>query len=351
MLAILCLVWIIPTVGLLVSSFRNSEDIKTTGWWTIIPHREWVTVAEIRDLPRDIGDDTAFSIPETNITATYPEWKNGILTSDGQLIKWVGNKRIDNVVIQEKKWVWGLKNLTLDNYKIVLAGKSYNLVNPDGSTQVVQGEDLSDSFLNTLAMAVPSSIIPILIAAFAAYGFAWMRFPGRKYLFALVVILLVVPYQVALVPILRDYTKIGLNGTFLAVWLAHTGFGLSLAIYYLYNAISGLPREMLESAFIDGASHFQVFYNLVLPTTTPTLASFAIFQFIWTWNDYLINLIFLGDKNPVLTKRLADLIGERGTDWHLLTSGAFISMLLPLVIFFALQRYFVRGLLAGSVKG
>ena len=157
----------------------------------------------------------------------------------------------------------------------------------------------------------------------------------------------------ALVPILRDYAALGINGTYLAVWLAHTGFGLPLATYLLYNYISGLPRETLESAFIDGASHFTIFLRLILPLSVPALASFAIFQFLWVWNDYLVALIFLGsDPNfEVITMRLANIVGSRGNDWHLLTAGAFVTMLLPLIVFFSLQRYFVRGLLAGSTKG
>jgi len=202
-----------------------------------------------------------------------------------------------------------------------------------------------------VTVAVPSTIIPILIAAFAAYGFAWMNFPGRKFLFTLVVALLVVPLQIALVPILQDYTALKLNGTYLAMWLAHTGFGLPLAVYLLYNYIGELPRDILESAFIDGASHFTIFTQLILPLAVPALASFAIFQFLWVWNDYLVALIFLGDKNRVVTMALAAMVGEKGQDWHLLTSGAFISMILPLSVFFALQRFFVRGLTAGSVKG
>ncbi|MCB0203113.1 MAG: carbohydrate ABC transporter permease, partial [Anaerolineae bacterium] len=179
------------------------------------------------------------------------------------------------------------------------------------------------------------------------------RFPGRRLMFVLVVAMLVVPLQIALVPILKDYKSLGLNGTFLAIWLAHTGFGLALATYLLYNYISTLPRETLESAFIDGASHFTVFTRLILPLSVPALASFAIFQFLWVWNDYLVALVFLGG-NPefeVVTQRLADIVGSRGSDWHLLTAGAFVTMILPLVVFISLQRYFVRGLLAGSVKG
>jgi alpha-glucoside transport system permease protein len=180
-----------------------------------------------------------------------------------------------------------------------------------------------------------------------------MIFPGRRTFFILVVALLVVPLQIALVPILRDYVGLQLNGTFLGIWLAHTGFGLPLATYLLYNYISSLPREILESAFIDGASHFTIFTRLILPLSVPALASFGIFQFLWVWNDYLVALVFLGARPDVqvLTMRIAEMVGSRGNDWHLLTSGAFVSMILPLAVFLSLQRYFIRGLLAGSVKG
>ena len=167
----------------------------------------------------------------------------------------------------------------------------------------------------------------------------------------MVVAMLVVPLQIALIPLLRDFNSLNINGTFLAIWLAHTGFGLPLATYLFYNYISALPRETLESAFIDGASHYTVFTQLILPLSMPAIASFCIFQFMWVWNDYLVALIFLGGQNKVVTMRLAEIVGSRGNDWHLLTAGAFISMILPLIVFFSLQRYFIRGLLAGSVKG
>jgi alpha-glucoside transport system permease protein len=244
-------------------------------------------------------------------------------------------------------------DFTTDNYKQVWGGKDFEYKRPDGTVEVIPGDDFSVAVFNSLAVSIPATVIPILIAAFAAYGFAWMSFPGRKTLFIMVIALLVVPLQIALVPILRDYSKLGLNGTFLAIWLAHTGFGLPLATYLLFNYISTLPRETLESAFIDGASHFTVFVRLILPLSVPALASFAIFQFLWVWNDYLVALIFLGsDPNlQVVTMRLANIVGDRGQDWHLLTAGAFLTMILPLVVFFSLQRYFVRGMMAGSVKG
>jgi alpha-glucoside transport system permease protein len=266
---IIVIVWIIPTLGVLISSFRTPAEVNTTGWWTVFSN---------------IGSN---------------EW-------------------------------------TLENY-----------------TNVLTSEGFGNSFLNSLSVTIPATVMPITIAAFAAYGFAWMKFPGRQWLFVGVVALLVIPLQMALIPLLRLYTTVNLNGTFPAVWLAHTGFGLPLAIYLLRNYIGSLPSSMMESAEIDGASHFQTFTQLVVPLSVPVLASFAIFQFLWVWNDLLIALVFLGGEPDVrvITLALNNLNGSRGQAWHLLTAGAFITMALPLVVFLSLQRYFVRGLTAGSVKG
>jgi alpha-glucoside transport system permease protein len=283
-LVIIALVWVIPTIGLLVASFRPGDQILQSGWWTVVAHP-------------------------------------------------------------------GQAGLTLDNYRTVLgiAPSGQDVSQFGGAEQA----DLSTAILNSVTVAVPATLIPIMIAAFAAYAFAWIEFPGRKLFFIVVVALLAVPLQIALIPILRDYIAIDLAGTYLGIWLAHTGFGLALAVYLLYNYISTLPRDILESAFIDGASQFTIFTRLILPLSVPALASFAIFQFVWVWNDLLVALVFLGGSPnvEVLTQRLLGMIGAFGTDWHLLTAGAFISMLLPLIVFFSLQRYFVRGLLAGSVKG
>ena len=279
---IIVFIWLVPTIGLLVSSFRNPNLVSTTGWWTAIPN----------------------------------------LFESGQ---------------------W-----TLDNYKNVL-----------------ESEGFGNAFLNSIAVSVPATVIPITIAAFAAYAFSWMEFRGRQVMFVVVVGLLVVPLQMALIPILKLYSQgiaiggftifpdLDLNGTYMAVWLAHTGFGLPLATYLLRNYIGSLPASTIESAQIDGADHFTIFRKLIVPLSVPALASFAIFQFLWVWNDFLVALVFLGGTKDVrvLTQALAELNGTRGEAWHLLTSGAFLTMVLPLAVFFSLQRYFVRGLTAGSVKG
>jgi alpha-glucoside transport system permease protein len=225
---------------------------------------------------------------------------------------------------------------TLDNYRNVLGRGG-----------------MFGAFINSLIVTIPSTVIPITLAAFAAYAFAWVKFRGRAFLFAVVVGLLVVPLQMSLVPLLRIYQATGLTGSFLGIWLAHTGFGLPLAIYLLYNYISQLPKDIFESAYLDGASPFTAFTRLVLPLSLPALASFAIFQFLWVWNDFLVSLVFLGTNEDVapMTIQIATLQGTRGEAIHLLTAAGFISMLLPMIVFLLLQRFFVRGLLAGSVKG
>ncbi len=357
-LVLIVLIWTIPTFGLLISSFRTRFDIQTSGWWTIFPHQAWQMVAELpKDevVPEGADLDGVFELTIGGETAsgTFEEFRAGVLTPSGnQKITWVGNKRRGTIQVQQQQWTTNA-NFTLENYETVLSGKQFEIKEPDGSVKVVQGDNFVGAFINSLVVTIPATIIPIMIAAFAAYGFAWMRFPGRRVLFLMVVALLVVPLQIALVPVLRDYVQLGLNGTFLGIWLAHTGFGLPLATYLLFNYISTLPRDILESAFIDGATHFTIFTQLVLPLSVPALASFAIFQFLWVWNDYLVALIFIGAKPDVqvLTMRLAEMVGSRSSDWQLLTAGAFVSMVLPLTVFFALQRFFVRGLMAGSVKG
>jgi alpha-glucoside transport system permease protein len=349
-LAFICFLWIVPLLGLLISSFRERADIASSGWWTVFPHQEYISQSQI-DLGRGFPVDQPIVLDQVGVTVTDQQLRDGYVLPDGRRVIWE-NRRARVVDVQSRQWAANT-NFTLSNYRSVVLGQEYVSTAADGSTQTEQGENMGKAFLNSLTVTIPATVIPILLAAFAAYAFAWMRFPGRQLFFAMIVGLLVIPGQVALIPLLRAFSGLEISGTFLALWLVHTGFGLSLAIYLLYNYISGLPREILEAAFIDGASPFTMFMRLILPLSVPALASFAIFQFMWVWNDYLNALIFLGSApdQQVVTIKLAQMVGSRGQDWHLLTAGAFISMLLPLIVFFSLQRYFVRGLLAGSVKG
>lgn len=346
-LGIICLIWLLPTLGLFISSFRPAADILQTGWWKVFPHQEW-KAGETVQLSKEV--DLREPIEVNGKTYTDDQLKAGASEGEHRLI-WE-NRRARTINVQERGWEMK-PEFTLDNYKNVLSGKEYKLKLADGSETVQKGTGLSQAFWNTLTIAVPATIIPVLIASFAAYAFAWLRFPGRKTLFFIIMAMLVIPLQVALIPILKDYTALGLNGSYLGIWLAHTAFGLPLVTYFMYNFISQLPKDLFESAFIDGASHFTIFSRLILPLSVPALASIAIFQFLWVWNDYLVSLVFIGNQPDVqvMSMKIADLVGSKGNDWHLLTSAAFISMLMPLTIFFLLQKYFVKGLMGGSVKG
>ncbi len=229
----------------------------------------------------------------------------------------------------------GFADLTFENYQ-----------------KAIQGTNLGEGFINSLAIALPATFIPILVAAFAAYAFTFMKFPGRDVLFVVIVGMLVVPNFVSFVPMLRIYRDLGIGGTFPAVWLFHVGFGMSLAIFMIRNYMATLPVTIIESAKIDGASHFQTFFQLVLPMSVPVLASFAIFQFLWVWNDLLVALVFLGpgDKAP-MTVSISQLLGQQGQNQELVTASGMFSMIVPLIVFLSLQRFFVRGLTAGAVKG
>ncbi|GJF31891.1 sugar ABC transporter permease [Kitasatospora sp. NE20-6] len=245
-------------------------------------------------------------------------------------------------------------NATLDNYHTVLF---------EGGFGVSGG--LLPYLVNSVAISIPATVFPLVLAAMAAYALAWVRFRGSDVVFFLIFALQIVPLQMALIPLLQLFSggahlgsvtiipAFDLSGTYAPVWLAHTMFALPLAIFLLHNFIAQLPRDIMEAAIVDGASHFKIFRSIVLPLCTPALASFAIFQFLWVWNDLLVALTYAGGTPEVapMTVRLAQLTGSFGGRWELLTAGAFLSLIIPLIVFFALQRYFVRGLLAGSVKG
>jgi alpha-glucoside transport system permease protein len=219
--------------------------------------------------------------------------------------------------------------------------------------QVITTNGLGQAFINSLIISIPSTILPVLVASFAAYAFAWMKFPGRDWIFLTIVGLQVVPLQLALIPVLQLFVNVGISGSFLAIWLFHLAYGLPFAIYLLRSFFGALPSDLFESAHIDGAGHVTIFFRLLLPLSVPSLASLLIFQFMWVWNDLLVALILLGgspDKAP-MTVVIANLVNSYGSGYQLLTAAAFLSMALPLIIFLSLQRYFVRGILAGSIKG
>ncbi len=342
----LVVVWTIPTAGMLVSSFRPEIDVKTTGWWTAF----------------------ADPFPDSPLLAlllglVFLAVVVALIVGLGRVYLRLG--RVGRILLSAGAVavvVAGLVatargSFTVENYRTVFSSAGGDSV------------DMWQHFFNSVAITVPATIIPIAFAAFAAYAFAWMEFPGRHWLFIGVVALLAVPIQLSLVPLLQLYTGgahltafgqtitlfpfLDLAGTTTSVWLTHIGFGLPLAIFLLHNYISSLPADVFEAARIDGADHPTIFWRLVVPLSVPALAAFAIFQFLWVWNDYLVASTFLGtgSEHAPMTVRLASLSGSRGQDWHLLTAAAFVSIALPLAVFFALQRYFVRGLLAGSVKG
>ncbi len=268
-LAIICFLWMVPLVGLFITSLRDEQSANSTGWWT------------------------------------------------------------------------------------VFGGNAFGFVGLDNYTEAIDRADLGNAFINTIAIALPATFIPLLVSAFAAYTFTFMRFPFRDTLFLLVVALLVVPNFVAFVPILQVYNNLGMSGTYPAVWLAHIGFGMSLAIYILRNYMATLPHSVIESAEIDGASHFQTFWRLILPMSMPALASFAIFQFLWVWNDLFVALVFIGpgENAPMTVAIQNNLLGQQGAGWNLVTAGGFFSMVVPIIVFLSMQRFFVRGLTAGAVKG
>ena len=359
------LLWTFPTVGLLVSSVRDRDQLAISGWWTSLATS---TAQEAVRLPRateQVEENGVFVI-RGNVLAEQPNKviqsygttaANLTAAQPGQPLPLGDAGEITVEADGSYVWTSAVAFEHSSGPRLYFVSTAPPRVTLENYERVLTANGVGQSFVNSLTVAIPATVIPIMIAAFAAYALAWMRFPGRGLMIAAVVGLLVVPLQMSLIPILRLYNGIGgMFGVepkgYVGVWLAHTAFGLPLAIFLLRNYMAGLPKEIMESARIDGASHFNIFTTMVLPLSFPALASFAIFQFLWVWNDLLVALIFLGasDDRMVLTARLVTLLGAYGDSWELLTAGAFITIVVPLIVFFALQRYFVRGLLAGSVK-
>ncbi len=385
-LIFICVLWLLPTLGLFVTSFRAREDVRTSGWWTAFVPRSVVGQSQYETycsschgadgkaiLQADLSDPVLVEkYPRSNrLLAVLRKEINGAphLTSPAL-------PEDPNLAMQELSEILSYMRtlsgtaaeqtgFTLGNYTDALVGykgtQDYITDCQQGVestltkfncnvSDLVNDEGMGRAFINTLLVAIPSTFLPVFFAALAAYAFSWMDFRGRTVLFALLVGLQIIPLQMTLVPIARMYADLGMEGTFVGIWLFHTGFGLPYAIYLLRNFLSGLPREMFESAYLDGANHWTAFRRLAIPLTIPAIASLSIFQFLWIWNDFLVAKIFLSN-NPVLTVQITNLIDARGGNWHIMTGAAFLSFIVPMFVFFRFQRYFVRGMLAGSVKG
>ena len=362
---LLVILWTFPTAGLLISSFRDKDQLAVSGWWTALSSSEQNLIGRTK-----APDQQTLLDGEYVLSGTLDDFnkENSILRFGWQSMEpeayqvgLVADMRDGSTLKVENDGHYTMTSLTPFSgrrgdriFYTALASPKFTL---DNYKEVLSSEGIGQSFINSLTVTIPATVIPILIAAFAAYALSWMRLPGRGVLIALVVALLVVPLQMSLIPLLQLYNSIGTffgvpAKTYLGIWLAHTGFGLPLAIYLLRNYISGLPKEIIESARVDGANDFEIFVRIILPLSFPALASFAIFQFLWVWNDLLVATVFLGngENELVLTGRLRELLGSRGGNWEILTASAFVSIAVPLTVFWSLQRYLVRGLLSGSVK-
>ena len=360
------IIWIIPTFGLFISSLRDKELLSISGWWTSL------TTTEINEIHRMLGME--YQIQENNyyiIKGSIFEDNSGKkITSFGITSKKINEFSLDEIAIfrdnsevtidENGNYIWKSKTKFTKKkgkrlFTTSLSPPSFTF---DNYKEVLFKEGIGRAFVNTLAVALPSTLIPLIICSFFAYALTWMKFFGRDTLLALIIASLVVPLQMSLIPILTIYNDFGaLFGvaakSYPGVWMAHTGFGLASTTFLLRNFLKSLPNEMMEAAKVDGASHYDIFLKIILPLSIPAFASIFILQFLWCWNDLLVGLVFL-DQVPseiILTAKLKELLGSRGENWEILTTGAFVSMTVPLFIFFALQRYFIRGLVAGSVKG
>ena len=365
-LLIFVIVWIIPTFGLLISSFRDKDLLATSGWWTSL------FTTEINEIYRTAGYESQFK--ENN---NYIIKGKLFDAKTGKKIKSFGitSKNINEFLINQEatfkdgskikvsetgEYIWK-SQIPFENKKgkrVFITASSPPKFTLNNYKEVLLNEGVGQAFINTLAVAIPSTVIPLIICSFFAYALSWMRFFGKDLLLATVIASLVVPLQMSLIPLLSFYNDIGnlfniSSKSYPGVWMAHTGFGLASTTFLLRNFIKSLPHEMIEAARVDGANHYDIFKKIILPLSIPAFASVFILQFLWVWNDLLVGLVFL-DQVPseiIITAKLRELLGSRGENWEILTTGAFVSMTVPLLIFFLLQRYFIRGLVAGSVKG
>ena len=366
LLLMFVIVWLAPTFGLFISSFRDKDHLAISGWWTSL------MTTEINEIHRTNGKDkqieeNGYYIIKDNLFDNIVGKK---ISSFGVTSKNINEFNVgDTAVLKDKSLITVYENGDYEwksqkefkkkkGRRIFTTATSSPNFTLNNYKEVLFKEGLGQAFLNTIAVALPSTLIPLIICSFFAYALTWMTFFGRDLLLATIIASLVVPLQMSLIPILTIYNDFGaLFGiaakSYPGVWLAHTGFGLASTTFLLWNFIKSLPKEMMEAAKVDGANHYDTFVRIVVPLSIPAFASIFILQFLWVWNDLLVGLVFL-DKHPseiILTAKLKELLGSRGENWEILTTGAFISMTVPLFIFFSLQRYFIRGLVAGSVKG
>ena len=366
LLLLFVIAWIVPTFGLFISSLRDKDVLAISGWWTSF------TTTEVNEIYRTKGKEDQikegdyyfiksnlfdenqgkeiyrFGITSKNIDE-YEVGKTALFKDETEI-----------TVFKNGDYVWKSKEefKKKKGKRIFVSAKSPPSFTLDNYKEVLLKEGLGQAFLNTFAVALPATLIPLIICSYFAYALTWMKFYGRDLLLATIIASLVVPLQMCLIPVLTIYNDFGaLFGvsakSYPGIWMAHTGFGLASTTFLLWNFLKTLPSEMIEAARVDGATHYDTFIKIVVPLSIPSFASIFILQFLWVWNDLLVGLVFL-DKHPseiILTAKLKELLGSRGENWEILTTGAFVSMTVPLFIFFSLQRYFIRGLVAGSVKG